>query len=114
MSDPNKIQTIFTQEDIETNKTMGIIAYLIFFIPLLVEPAKNSPYAKFHVNQGLILVLAGIAVSVVGSIIPFIGWFLILPLGSIAVFVLWVIGILNAVQGVAKPLPLIGNITIIK
>lgn len=106
---------IYSQEDIDANKGMGILAYFIFFIPLLVESSKNSPYAKFHVNQGLLIVLAGIAVNIIGSLttVILIG-FLILPVGGIAVFVLWVMGLLNAINGVAKPLPLIGGITLIK
>jgi uncharacterized membrane protein len=110
-----KETVIYSQEDIDANKTMGIIAYFIFFVPLLVESAKNSPYAKFHANQSLLIVLAGIAVNVIGSLtsVILIG-LLILPLGGIAVFVLWVMGLLNAINGVAKPLPLIGGITLIK
>lgn len=111
----NKETVVFTQEDIDANKSMGIVAYFIFFIPLLVESSKNSPYAKFHVNQGLLIVLAAIAVNVIGTLttIILIG-FLILPLGGIAVFILWVIGLMNAINGVAKPLPFIGQFTLIK
>ncbi len=114
MSDQNE-QVVYTQEDIDTNKGMGILAYFIFFIPLLVEPAKNSPYAKFHVNQSLLVVLLGIAVNVIGSLttVILIG-LLILPVGGIFVFVLWVMGLMNAIKGEAKPLPLIGKFTLIK
>jgi uncharacterized membrane protein len=55
-----------------------------------------------------------IAVNVVGGIIPFIGWFIILPLGNLAVVIFAVLGIINAAKGETKPLPLIGNITILK
>ena len=98
--------------DAEQNKVMGILAYIIFLIPLLA--AKESRFAMYHANQGLVLFLATMAVTLVGSIIPIIGWFIILPVGYLAVFVLAIIGILNAVKGVCKPLPLIGGITILK
>lgn len=102
--------------DASNNKTMAIVGYIIpilFFIPLVTD-AKNSPFAKFHANQQLNILLAAIAVNVVGSIIPFIGWFIILPLGSIALIVLAIMGIINASKGEMKALPMIGGFTLIK
>lgn len=100
------------REDAEKNKVMGIIAYILFFVPLLA--AKDSKFAKYHANQGLVLFLAGVAVSIVGTAIPVIGWLIILPLGELAIIVLAVIGIINAAKCEMKPLPLIGSINIIK
>lgn len=110
MSDQEKV--VFTQEDIAQNKTMGIIAYFIFFIPLLVEPAKNSPYAKFHANQGLLIVLVYIASSVV-AIIPILGW-IASPILWIAGIVLFFIGLIGAINGEAKELPIVGQYKLIK
>ncbi len=98
--------------DIEANKIMAVLAYFIFFLPLLA--AKDSAYARFHANQGLLLLLAGFAVSIVGGIIPILGWFLIIPVGCVIVAVLGIIGLINAFKGRAKELPLIGKIKIIK
>ncbi|MDP1884463.1 MAG: DUF4870 domain-containing protein [Candidatus Moranbacteria bacterium] len=103
-------------KDVESNKAMAIIGYIIpilFFVPLLSD-AKNSPFAKFHANQQLNLLLAAIAVNIVGTIIPFLGWFIILPLGSIALIVIAIMGIINAVKGEMKALPLIGGFSLIK
>ena len=102
--------------DAEKNKAMAIVGYIIpilFFIPLVTE-AKNSPFAKFHANQQLNLLLAAIAVNVVGTIIPILGWFIILPLGTILIFVLAIMGIINAVKGELKKLPIIGGLELIK
>lgn len=104
------------QADADKNKAMAIIGYIIpilFFIPLVTD-AKNSPFAKFHANQQLVLLLAAIAVNVVGGIIPFLGWFIILPFGSIALIVLAIMGIISAAKGEMKKLPVIGGISIIK
>jgi uncharacterized membrane protein len=101
--------------DAEKNKAMGIVGYIIpilFFIPL-VSDAKNSPFAKFHANQQLNLLLAAIVVNVVGGIIPVIGWFILLPLGSIFLIVVAIMGIINAVKGEMKELPLIGGFKLI-
>lgn len=92
------------------NTGMAIVAYIIFFVPLLVDGAKNDPFVKFHVKQGLVLLLFSIAVSILGSIIPLIGWFIIAPLGSIFALVLFIMGVINAANGVEKPLPVIGGI----
>lgn len=102
--------------DVEKNKAMAVIGYILpilFFIPLISE-AKNSPFAKFHANQQLNLLLGCIAVNVVGGIIPFLGWFIILPFGSILLIVLAIIGIINAAKGEKKALPIIGGFELIK
>lgn len=96
-------------EETETkqkNTGMAIVAYLIFFIPLLTE-SKNDPFVKFHVKQGLVLFLAWIALTIF-SMVPVIGWVLG-PILSLGLLVLMVIGILNAVNGESKELPLIGQ-----
>lgn len=98
--------------DVEKNKVMGILAYIFFFIPLLA--AKDSQFAMFHANQGLVLFLAAMAINIVGSFILFSGWFFILTLGNLLIFVFVVLGIINAAKGEMKPLPLIGGISILK
>lgn len=100
------------QSDIEQNKAMAILAYIIFFIPLLA--AKDSKFAMFHGNQGLTLFLAAMIINVVGTIIPILGWLLILPLGNLLVFILAIIGIVHAAKGQVKELPLIGKYTLLK
>lgn len=94
-------------QDIEKNKVYAILAYIgiLFLVPLLA--AKDSPYAKFHTNQGLVLFLLEVILSVVWWI-PFLG------LLWIAVVVFAIMGIINAAQGECKPLPIIGEIQLIK
>lgn len=100
------------QSDAEKNKWMGVIAYFIFFVPLIVD--SSSEFGKFHANQGLNLFLLFLAVSILGSLIPFLGWFVILPVGGIFCLVLAIMGIINAINGETKELPLIGQIKLIK
>ncbi len=97
------------------NKNTNIyaaLAYILFFIPLIVD--KDSEFGKFHANQGLNLLLLGIAVSVLGAIIPFIGWFIISPIGGLLVLVLAIMGIINALNGESKELPIIGKYRLLK
>ena len=101
----------FDPADIQNNKIMAVLAYIgiLFLVPLLA--AKDSKFARFHANQGLVL-LVGIASGIL-LWIPVIGW-LISVLLSIALLVFMILGIVNAAQGKAKELPLIGSIKIIQ
>lgn len=100
----------YDAQDIEKNKVMAVLAYILFFIPLLA--AKDSKFARFHTNQGLVLFLGGIIASVV-AVIPVIGW-IIAPIAGLVITVLAVIGIINALNGKAKELPVIGKFKILK
>ncbi|MGX8797761.1 hypothetical protein ACR6HW_17145 [Fusibacter sp. JL298sf-3] len=96
----------------ETNKWGCALGYLVFFVPLLMD-SENSAY-RFHANQGLIVLLLFIAVSIVGTFIPVIGWFLILPFGTVLTVILFVIGVVNALNGQEKELPVVGRYRLIK
>jgi len=109
----------FDQADINANKGLACLSYLslLVLIPLFV--AKESKFARFHVNQGLVLAVAGIALSVLGGIvgrIPFIGWILgiIVSLGGLVTVVFTIMGLINSLGGKAKELPIIGGFKIIK
>ncbi len=100
----------YDAQDIEKNKVMAVLAYILFFIPLLA--AKDSKFARFHTNQGLVLFLGGIIASV-AAVIPVIGW-IVAPIAGLVITVLAVIGIINALNGRAKELPVIGKFKILK
>ncbi len=90
----------------EKNTGMAVIAYIIFFLPLLTE-AKKDPFVKYHVKQGLTLFLAGIIARII-VYIPVIGWILIWPF-NVLLLILFVIGVMNALGGKQEPLPIIGK-----
>ncbi len=95
-----------TTQSSKKNTGMAVIAYIIFFIPLLTD-AKNDPFVKYHVKQGLVLFIGYIVEMFIGMI-PIIGWILY-PLLGIFLFIMFIIGIMNAVGGKEKPLPVIGG-----
>ena len=108
----------FDQGDIDRNRSLSILIAVIpvlFFLPLVDENNKNSPFLRFSANQGLLLILtcfaSGIGGSIVG-IIPILGWIMAALLG-IGTSVLYVIGIINAVQGNGKGYPFLNEISII-
>lgn len=109
--------------DAQDNKTMAILAYILFFIPLLTGAHKTSAFARYHTNQGTVLFIAaaiyGIAYGILTAVllfIPVIGWILIMVLGLASIFflALCIAGIINAANGRMRPLPVIGRITVIK
>lgn len=103
--------TVFAPEDIEKNKVISALAYFIFFLPLIVS--ADSKFGRFHANQGLLLLITAIAGSIILGLIPIIGWVL-LPLFSLAIFVLAIVGLVGAINGKAKDLPIIGKYRLIK
>jgi len=97
-------------------KTMAALAYIIFFIPMITN--KDSKFAMYHANQGLVLLLTVIVLNIVtgflGGILFFFGGFFLWMVPGIVGIVFAVMGIMNALNGEMKPLPLVGTINIIK
>ncbi|PIZ46838.1 hypothetical protein CO180_02520 [candidate division WWE3 bacterium CG_4_9_14_3_um_filter_41_6] len=107
----NQNETMATEQVVsssgfDSDKTLGIIAYFVFFIPFIFS--KKSNFARFHGNQGLNVLLFSVAVNVVGTFMFLLSW-LILPIGNLMVFVFIIIGIINVSQGRTQKLPLIGE-----
>ena len=71
---------------------------------------KKNDFAAFHIRQSLGIALIGIVIWVLVSIIysivyiPILSW--VLQLG---VIVLWVLGLVAAVQGEKKAIPVVGE-----
>ncbi len=109
----------FDASDIEKNKAMAILSYLGILVLVPIFGAKDSKYARFHANQGLTLLIVYVAAvfvfSILGSL-PFVGWIIRLlnRLLGLAYAAFLILGVVNAAQGKAKELPLIGNIKILK
>lgn len=103
---------------------MAVLAYFGILVLIPILAAKESKFARFHANQGLILLITGVAFSifvpVVIKIVAFISYVLAgivgiaLVLAWLLLFVLAIIGIINAVKGEFKQLPLIGQFQILK
>ena len=91
----------------ENQTLMGVLAYLgpLVIIPFL--SAKDDSFVKFHIKQGLVLLVIEIALWLAMSIFwPLRPIFGILQLG---VLVLIIIGIINVVQKKEKNLPIVGS-----
>jgi drug/metabolite transporter superfamily protein YnfA len=108
--------------DVEQNKGVSALAYIpfLFFLPLVACP--DSRFGRYHANQGLIFLIVSMiwsalfaAISAVLAFLWFIGPAIIALLSlSWILFAAWfIIGIVNALGGRARPLPFIGGIRIL-
>ena len=111
----------FDPADMKKNALAGALGCLLFPIPLLACP--NSPFGRFCANQGLILLLAYIIVSIAFAIlrvltgwIPLIGWIVALigVLARIAIVVVGVYLAWQAYQGKPMRVPYIGSFDLIR
>ena len=87
-----------------SNTLMAALSYfgILVIVPLLTE-AKNDPFVKFHIKQGIVLLIAYVICGFV-IWVPIIGWTL-----GVVLFVLFLMGLINALNGQQKPLPIIGQ-----
>jgi uncharacterized membrane protein len=95
----------------EKNIGMAIVAYILFFIPLLTG-AHKDPFVKYHVKQGLVLFCIGVIIWLIGMMFPWYWWFSfywVIKLLQLGLLVLAILGIVNASQGKEEPVPLVGQ-----
>lgn len=100
------------QQTISEGKTMAVISYITVFgllIAFLVNSSKNNEFTKYHIGQSVRLVLLGIANYILSAFIPDTLGMITMIVG-LGILVLMVLGIINAANGKAVPLPLIGTI----
>ena len=98
------------QNDAQANKWYGVLAYLSILCLIPLFAAKTSPFAQFHAKQGLVLLLADIVLRVIDMVLPFDMVGLVTMLAGIAIFILAIIGIVNAWQGKMWSMPVVGDI----
>lgn len=114
----------FSESDINGNKVMAVLSYIGLLVLVPLFAARESKFARFHANQGLVLmicnivweVLKQIVVEVITAVSPTLGTLTntVCNLVNIFLFVLMIVGIVNAVKGRAKELPVIGKIKLLK
>jgi len=110
-------------EDAEKNKIFGILAYLGILCLVPIVAASDSPFAKYHANQGLVLFLLEITISIVLFVINIVLAMLpgglgflsaIFGLVWLAPLALLIMGVINAAAGKCVPLYVIGGIKLLK
>ncbi|MBE6897775.1 MAG: zinc-ribbon domain-containing protein [Ruminococcaceae bacterium] len=107
----------------EPKKGMAALAYIswLIIIPLIV--ARNNDFVRFHLNQALNLFLGSMLLSVLSNLlsglVEVLGILslllsLVLIVINLVIFVFGVMGLINALQGKKKALPLISGINLLK
>jgi uncharacterized membrane protein len=85
----------------DNSKTYAIVAHIgwIGWILALVLDKDKSRLSRFYIRQTLLLYLAAFV-----SMVPVVGWIV-----GLAVFVLWIISLIGAINGEEKEVPVIGK-----
>ena len=92
------------------DKTVAILSYLTiigFIAAIFMHQSHKTQLGAFHLRQVLGLVLTGAAGAVCG-VVPILGW-IVWFFVVLALFVLWIVGLLSAVRGDMHPVPILGE-----
>ena len=109
----------FDKKDIEENKAMAALSYIIAPVPYFIE--NKSKWVRYHAIQGMnffiIFIVLSLTVSVINSLLlwpfPFLKTLLRTAL-NVFTMIFAIIGIVNVCNGEAKELPLINKYKLIK
>lgn len=103
----------FNNDIIPTNvdpKIISILAYLSLLgwvVALVLNSSAKSELASFHLRQGLGITLLSMIAGYV-SMVPFVGH-LSSSAGWVLTVILWILGILGALQGEKRQVPFLGE-----
>lgn len=91
-------------------KDIAIIAHLTIIgliVAFVMNNDKKFEFANYHIRQVLGLAVSGLVLGAIG-IIPILGW-LVSIIGSILILIMWISGLINALNGKEKPMPIMGK-----
>lgn len=89
-----------------------IVSYLSWPGLLIAFFLGDRMASRFHLNQSLVIWLAATLIGIAAKWLPLFGW-LVGIIGGLFCALCWFIGIINAIQGVEKEVPLLGQIRIL-
>ena len=91
------------------DRTVAILSYITligFIAAIFMHQNHKTQLGAFHLRQMLGMVLTSAAGAVFG-VVPILGW-IVWFLVVIGVFVLWLLGLLAALKGDLRPVPIRG------
>ena len=102
-----------------SKKTTDILAYITPIGLIIAFLAGDRENSKFHLNQGLVIWLAGVLVNIVENLLdglPVIGAVISIAVAvcDVALFVFWIMGLVSACKGEEKKVPVLGDIVLYK
>lgn len=95
------------------DKTVAIIAYITligFIVAIVMHSNKKTKLGAYHLRQVLGFFLTGMAVgfcAIPVALIPILGMLVLLAVW-LGMLVLWVLGLISAINGQLKPMPVVG------
>jgi len=95
------------------DKAVAIIAYLTFIgflVAIIIHMNKKTKLGAYHLRQMLGFILTCIAIAfceIILLFIPILGWLAILVLWF-SMLVFWIMGLIAAIKGEMKPMPVVG------
>lgn len=106
----NELRKHSESDVISEGKAIAIIAYITLIgliIAFVLNIEKKNTFALYHLRQALGLGLTGLVFGMI-NIIPILGWFISI-IGFIILFIMWVSGLISALNGKEKPVFLLGE-----
>ena len=94
---PNNNQQNPAPEAPKHNVAMAVLSYIGPLVIVSYLSAKDDPFVKYHIKQGLVLLVIEVALSLIGSMV-YMFW-PVIQIVHIAVLILAIIGISNAIKG---------------
>ncbi len=99
------------------DRTVAILSYITiigFVVAIVLHSSKPTKLGAFHLRQMLGFIIAIVAFWVCFMVIAFIPVVNLLtivlgPLGGLGFLIIWIMGLVAAIQGEAKPMPLVGE-----
>jgi uncharacterized membrane protein len=96
--------------------TVALLAYLTiigFVVAIVLHSSKKTALGSFHLRQVLGLFITGFVIWIpclILTMIPVVNIIMILvwPLLGISLFVLWIMGLIAAINGQQKLMPVVG------
>jgi len=100
-------EAVAVNEEAKRIAVIGYITIIGLIIAFVMNNEKKLGFASYHVRQSVGLCVTGLALGVIG-IIPILGW-IINIVGIFVLLFMWIMALVNAINGKEKPAPLLGK-----
>ncbi len=93
----------------KSGKSAAIVAYITIvgtIIAYFMNNESKNPFASFHIRQALGI---NITFYVLGALVSIFDSWMISIAFYVFVLILWVYGLINAIQGVQREVPILGH-----
>lgn len=93
----------------DDGKTVAIIAYITligWIIALIMNNGNKTALGSYHIRQSLGIICVGVVLAIIVGVIgiSILSWIV-----QLAILVFWILGLVSAVQGEMKPVPVLGE-----